>query len=78
MQRIYLALEVITISFAFAAAWFWFRSAQAFDPDLNFVDFTTVRPWLDQVARLNREATLCAAISAAAHGLAYLVVRIGL
>jgi len=78
MQRVYLLLEVITISFAFAAAWFWFRSSQALGPEINFVDFATVEPWLDQVARLNRQATLCAAISALAHGLAYVIVRLGI
>ena len=68
MQRIYLALEVITISFAFAAAWFWFRSAQAFDLDFNLAGFTIVKPWFDHIARLNRDTTLYATISAAAHG----------
>ena len=78
MQRIYFILEMVTIIFAFAAAWFWFRSSQAFAPSVNPGDLTAIKQWLDEIAGFNRQATLCAAISAIAHGLKYIAIRVGL
>jgi hypothetical protein len=64
MRSAYTFLELIGVGFAFAAAWFWFRSSQSFGPDVNGLDsLASIKPWLDNVAHYNRMATLCAAFA---------------
>jgi hypothetical protein len=76
--RIFAILEVIAVIFAFAAAWFWFRSSQSFDTKVTLDGITSARQWLENVAQFNRYATLCAAVSALCQGLTIVAVRLGL
>ena len=78
MGRIFLFLEIITVSFAFAAAWFWFRSSQSFAPEISIDSIENVRLWLDHTVWLSRAAALCTGISAITHGMTYLAIRFGL
>lgn len=59
MGRVYLFLEIITVSFAVAAVWFWFRSSQSFAPEISVDSIENVRLWLDHTAWLNRAAAMC-------------------
>jgi hypothetical protein len=79
VRSIYPVLEVIAVFFAFAAAWFWFRSSQSFAVDVNNLDtLASIKPWLLDVAHYNRMAALCAAIAAVAEGTKVLAIRAGL
>jgi len=79
MRSVYTVLEVIAVVFAFAAAWFWFRSSQSFAVDINGLDsLASIKPWLGNVAYYNRLAALCAAFAAIAEGAKVLAIRAGL
>jgi hypothetical protein len=79
MRGIYPVLEVIAVIFAFAAAWFWYRSSQSFALDVNSLDsLQSIKPWLLDVAHYNRMASLCAAVAAVAEGAKVLAIRGGL
>lgn len=79
MRSVYTVLEIIAVVFAFAAAWFWFRSSQSWAPDIDGLDsLASIKPWLGSVAYYNRMATLCAAFAAIAEGAKVLAIRFGL
>lgn len=79
MKSVYTILEIITVVFAFAAAWFWFRSSQSFAPGITDLDtLASIKPWLANVAYYNRLATLCAAFAAIGEGAKILAIRLGL
>lgn len=78
MRNVYTALEVISVVFAFAAAWFWFRSSQSFAADINALNsLADIKPF-GNVAYYNRLAALCAAFAAIAGGAKVLAIRAGL
>ncbi len=79
MRSVHGGLEVIAVVFAFAAAWFWFRSSQSFASDINGLDtLASLKSWLGNVAYYNRIAAFCAGIGAMAEGAKVLAIRAGL
>jgi hypothetical protein len=78
MRSVYTTLEVVTVCFAFAAAWFWFQSGHLFAPDINLESLASLKSWLDHIAYYNRLATSCAAVAALAEGGKILAIRSGL
>ncbi|HUZ33199.1 MAG TPA: hypothetical protein VMV19_14020 [Xanthobacteraceae bacterium] len=78
MKSVHTLLEFIAAGFAFAAAWFWFRSGQSFTPEITADTLAALRPWLENVAHQNHLAAICTGISVAAQGLSVVVIRVGL
>jgi len=78
MSKTFTFLEMITIGFAFAAAWFWLRSAQSFGADVDFGSVSEVKEWLGLLTHYNHAAALCSALSALANGALFVAVRFGL
>lgn len=78
MKSVYALLEYIAVGFAFAAAWFWFRSGQSFAPEITLDTIAALKPWLENVSHQNHLAAICAGVSAAAQGLSILAIRVGL
>ncbi len=65
MKATIFACEMATAAAAIVAAWFWFRSAQGEAPPATWDQIDQLKPWLDEVARLNRWAATWTGISAA-------------
>jgi hypothetical protein len=57
---------------AFAAAFFWFRSATSDAPPMTYEGIESLKPWLDQAAGNNRWAASFAGVSAVLAGIATL------
>jgi hypothetical protein len=78
MSKTFAVLEMMTIGFGFAAAWFWFRSSQSFATEIDYGTVSGLKDWFGQLAYYNHAAALCAALSALGNGLIFLGVRVGL
>jgi hypothetical protein len=67
-----MSLQIGSAICAFAAAFFWFRSATTNAPPMSYEGIERLKPWLDQAVRNNRWAAAFAGFSAALAGIATL------
>jgi hypothetical protein len=72
MKTLSMICQILSAVAAFAAAWFWLRSAWGEAPPATYDKIDSLKPWLDEAASKNRMAASFAGLSSVLAGIGIL------